>query len=106
MQDTLESYRCGALAGADFCFTETNKDWDPVTMFMVYSCNEFAFSTDGLPNGGDENPGPLVWMNTISAVVLKAAEAPTEPPEPVDPDPVDPVEPPVTNGPVCDTTFF
>lgn len=74
-------------------------------MFMVYSCNELAFSTDGLPNGGDENPGPLVWMNTISAVVLKAAEAPTEPPEPVDPEPVDP-EPPVTNGPVCDTTFF
>ena len=110
MQDTLESYECGKLAGADFCFTETNREWDPVTMWMVYSCNELAFSTEGLPNGGDKSPGGLTWMNTISAVVLRAAEAPEEP-EPVDPEPVDP-EPPVdptpppTNVIVCDTTFF
>ena len=113
MQDTLESYECGKLAGADFCFTETNREWDPVTMWLVYSCNELAFSTEGLPNGGDKSPGGLTWMNTISAVVIRAAEAPEEPepvdPEPVDPEPeppVDPLPPPPTNGPVCDTTFF
>ena len=110
MQDTLESYECGKLAGADFCFTETNKEWDPETMFTVYSCNELAFSTDGLPEGGDKKPGDLTWMNTISAVVLRAAEAPEEPvdPEPVDPEPVDPepIDPPPTNVITCDTTFF
>ena len=102
MQDTLESYKCGTEAGADFCFTETNREWDPDTMWMVYSCNEFAFSTAELPKGGDENPGPLLWKNTISAVVIKAAEPPEE--TPVVP-PVDPIPPPQT-GPDCTTTFF
>lgn len=117
MNDNLESYECGKNAGADFCFTETNKAWDDVNQVMMYSCNELAFSTDGFPEGGHKNPGPLLWKNTISALVLLAAEDP-EPvvPDPVDPEPVepedpvvpdpDPVDPPPTTNDACVTTFY
>ena len=103
MQDALESYKCGAKAGADFCFTETNKRYDLDEKLVVWKCNELAFSTSDPVEGGKENPGPLTWKNTISAVVLKAEDSP----DPVDPDPVDPdpVDPPPTVI-SCVTTFY
>lgn len=102
MQDALESYKCGAKAGADFCFTETNKRYDLDEKLMIWKCNELAFSTSDPVEGGKENPGPLTWKNTISAVVLKAEDSPDDP-DPVDP--VDPVDPPPTVI-SCVTTFY
>lgn len=81
MQDNLESYACGSAVGADFCFTEVLKVWDFEAKEMVYSCVDLAFNTEDLEEGGRSRPGDLLWKNTISAVVLRAADDP-EPPEP------------------------
>ena len=113
IQDSLQSYKCGSMVGADFCYVEVARKWDAVEQSQIYSCSELAFSTDGQPEGGDENPGPLTWMNTISAIVLKAAKEPNNPidpplppvPFPPTPTPNPPTpQPPQLNG--CVTTFY
>ena len=72
LQDSLGSFKCGSEVEGHFCLEEPLQYHDEENLTQ-YKCNNLGFKTS---SRGEEDAGPLTWMNLISSIVLMVPEGP------------------------------